>query len=67
MPSAQSKLQVKYATEMSHPRIWIKSRYDDLSIVSVILQLIGHLNTIKRTDKSYQADFGLEVAIMEFA
>ena len=46
--------------------LWITSRYDDLSIISKFLQLISYLNDIKNEDKSYQADYALEITLINF-
>ena len=66
MPSSQSKLQVKQAAIVPNAEIWITSRYDDLSILSKYLWLIKYLNDIKNEDKSYQADYTLEVTLINF-
>ena len=57
---------MKYAAIVPSPELWITSRFDDLSIISKYLWLMKYLNDIKNEDKSYQADYTLEVTLINF-
>lgn len=44
LPSSNSKLPVKYASEMQSSNLKIKTRYDDFTLLSKFITLMSHLN-----------------------
>jgi len=66
LPSSNSKLPVKYASDLQSNNLKIKTRYDDFSLISKFITLMSHLNQLKYKDSSTRADLSLEVALIQF-
>lgn len=66
LPSSNSKLPVKYASDMQSSNLKIKTRYDDFTLISKFITLMSHLNQLKYKDNSVQADTSLEIALIHF-
>ena len=66
LPSSNSKLPVKYASDMQSSNLKIKTRYDDFTLMSKFITLMSHLNQLKHKDNSVQADASLEIALIHF-